>query len=366
MNKISQNEICPLQRQLEYYFSDENLAKDAFFHEKISNSSEGYLPIELFLKCNKVIKMGSIKENIIEAVGKSKILELSKNKEEIRRLQTMPLPELKLLQKKRDKPDTKNGDHDSEEKSKSKQTKKEKQTEMDERNEEEPLETVILTIKCDNDTKVTWKQIFNEFKEENQNLKVVYFRFDQDGKEGNAAIFRVDETLNFKNTLKIGDTTFKITVAEGEEVETFWKKHGTHFELCLNGSKRGRGKKNFKNSQSEVVKLKEPIVLGEETFTELPNIKVRVRKILSLNKDNEVLNKSDHCFIFDLLKVFNKREEKQGDIKQFVICPHKTKSYYRTFFSIYNDDTKDEFSVQKCIEKIKIMNQSSSRGQKRK
>jgi len=362
--------VTPVQKQLEYYFSDENLSKDSFFHEKISTSSGGYLPIDLFLKCNKIVKLGSTKEDIIEAAERSKVLEVNNKKDEIRRLESMPLPELKLLQKKRKAPE--NGDHDSDNEDKSnKKSKSERITDTEEKNNEEPLETLILTIKCENPTKVTWKEVFNKFKDENANLRVVYFRFDPENHEGNAAIFKNEENLTFKDSLTVNDTTFKIWVAEGDEVANFWTKHGTHFELCLNGSKKGKNK-NYKNQfQSNVVNLKEPMTLGDETFTELPKIKVRVRKILSVYKDNEPLKESDHKFMFDLLKVFNKKEEKQGDIKQFVINPHKTKSYYRTFFSVYNDDSRDEFSVQKCIEKIMIMNSNSftkrnNRGGKKK
>ena len=126
--------------------------------------------------------------------------------------------------------------------------------------------------------------------------------------------------------------------------------------------KKGRGKPRVPNNN--VVALKEPIKLGEETFTDLPKIKVRVRSIHGLYKDNEPLKEKDHKFIYDLLQVFNKKEEKAGEIKNIVIAPHKTKSYYRTFFSVYNDDSRDEFSVQKCVEKIQLMNARSSKDKK--
>jgi hypothetical protein len=47
-----------IKKQMEYYLSDENLAKDDFFRDKIeSNKAGGYVALMLFMNCNKVKKM---------------------------------------------------------------------------------------------------------------------------------------------------------------------------------------------------------------------------------------------------------------------------------------------------------------------
>ena len=43
-----------IKGQIEYYLSDKNLETDEFFHKKIKENSDGYIDIDLFLKCNKV------------------------------------------------------------------------------------------------------------------------------------------------------------------------------------------------------------------------------------------------------------------------------------------------------------------------
>jgi len=90
-----------LQQQLEYYFSDENLSKDHFLHEKICNNPDGYIPINIILDFNKVKNRGSTFEDVIQAVNNSSILELSNDNLHIRRLETMKLPDLESLGNKR-------------------------------------------------------------------------------------------------------------------------------------------------------------------------------------------------------------------------------------------------------------------------
>lgn len=47
-----------IQKQVEYYLGDLNLAKDDFFRELIEANSDGYIDISVILKCNKVKKLG--------------------------------------------------------------------------------------------------------------------------------------------------------------------------------------------------------------------------------------------------------------------------------------------------------------------
>ena len=86
--KISAETLNDIKNQMEYYLSDDNLKGDSFFHEKISENKDGYIDLDLFLKCNKVKKAKWTKENIIEGVKLSTEIELSENNNKIRRKST--------------------------------------------------------------------------------------------------------------------------------------------------------------------------------------------------------------------------------------------------------------------------------------
>jgi len=47
-----------LQKQIEFYLSDANLARDKFFREQIQTDKLGWVPVAHFLNCNKIKASG--------------------------------------------------------------------------------------------------------------------------------------------------------------------------------------------------------------------------------------------------------------------------------------------------------------------
>merc|ERR1712032_89977 len=61
--------------QLEHYFSDDNLAQDAFFHDKISEDTDGWLDASYLLGCPRVERMGATETDIEVCAASSPELE---------------------------------------------------------------------------------------------------------------------------------------------------------------------------------------------------------------------------------------------------------------------------------------------------
>ena len=97
MSEIPKEKLNDIKVQMEYYLSDENLKKDSFFHQKISSDPEGYIDLELFLKCNKIKNAGWTKEELKEGIKESSEIELDESTEKVRRKNNKELPELILL-----------------------------------------------------------------------------------------------------------------------------------------------------------------------------------------------------------------------------------------------------------------------------
>ncbi|XP_013187799.2 la-related protein 7 [Amyelois transitella] len=76
-------------KQMEFYFSDANLNKDRFLGELIKK--EPFVPLEIFLKFNKIRSMTQDINDIVKAMKNSTILELSEDKTKVKR-QTPILP----------------------------------------------------------------------------------------------------------------------------------------------------------------------------------------------------------------------------------------------------------------------------------
>lgn len=174
---MSQEEI---RKQLEYYLSDLNLAKDEFFHEQISKSDDGYLGLHLILKCNKIKKLGVHDEKqLAEAVTDSQLLELNETKTSVRRVGQKPLPALqldathkkiKLNNNEGQNVEHHNGDGNEQEKVE---------------NPFNNFEPIIFTLKAPEGVQITWSQI-NEALMKQYNISCPYVRYGKT--EGNFAL----------------------------------------------------------------------------------------------------------------------------------------------------------------------------------
>ena len=84
--------IC---HQIEYYFGDFNLPRDKFLKEQIK-LDEGWVPLEIMIKFNRLNRLTTDFNVIVEALSKSKVelMEISEDKTKIRRSPSKPLPEV--------------------------------------------------------------------------------------------------------------------------------------------------------------------------------------------------------------------------------------------------------------------------------
>ena len=100
------NDTASVKKQVEYYLSDSNLARDKFFREQIQANKEGWVNIGHFLNCNKIKVMKLKSEEIAEACHDSDALDVSTDKLKIRRKDNKALPEASEMRKR----DAKAGD----------------------------------------------------------------------------------------------------------------------------------------------------------------------------------------------------------------------------------------------------------------
>lgn len=73
-----------LREQLEYYFSDANLEKDANFRAEIAKNSERYVSVDYIMNCNRVKQMRVTPEEILSAAGGSLYIEADMTRRAVR------------------------------------------------------------------------------------------------------------------------------------------------------------------------------------------------------------------------------------------------------------------------------------------
>ena len=213
--KLSDEVKNEIKTQVEYYLSDENLKKDAFFHGLISSDANGYLDLDYLLKCNKIKKAGWTKEELIEGIKLSDIVELDNTNNKVRRKDNKPLPELVLLSKKRPKP------------------------EKEEEKEEKEREPIVLMFESEKESTSKWKDVCQAFRDENPDLNVIYSRFkDQLGHI--VVIPDSDDDIKFKDKFSYDEVEYKVKKCEGDDLINFYK-------VKINKEKKKDVKINHKN-----------------------------------------------------------------------------------------------------------------------
>lgn len=78
-------------------------------------------------------------------------------------------------------------------------------------------------------------------------------------------------------------------------------------------------------------------------------MKSKARAILNLKKDGEKLTGNDSEFIKELLDLHAKGADKLRDFDHFEVGEHPEFAKTRCFFVARKDDTKEDFSISKCI-----------------
>ena len=74
-----------------------------------------------------------------------------------------------------------------------------------------------------------------------------------------------------------------------------------------------------------------------------------------------MLKPKDQEFIVDLLKFHRNSEEKLKDMESITTGKPTEFNYSRCFFIVKNNGKKDDFSVQKCIERLEIENKKKNK-----
>lgn len=86
-NSISEK-IC---REVEFYFSDENLMKDMFLLRHIQKNNEGFVSLKLIASFKKVKQICNDRKIIASALLKSEKIEINPSQTKIRRLKSYSL-----------------------------------------------------------------------------------------------------------------------------------------------------------------------------------------------------------------------------------------------------------------------------------
>jgi len=85
---------------------------------------------------------------------------------------------------------------------------------------------------------------------------------------------------------------------------------------------------------------------------DINKVKSKSRAILNSYKDDEKLKKADEEFIEAIFKFHENYKTKSKDFDHFIVGVHPEFNKTRCFFIVRKDESKEDFSVSKCIMKL--------------
>ena len=322
-----------IKNQIEYYLSDKNLSKDEFFHKLIKNSENGFVDINIFLKCNAIKKNNYTKNDIIEAIKLSNELELDETLTKIKRKNNI-LPELELLLRKKKKKEKI-------------EEKKEEKKEIIQKQNNNNIKPSLYSINSDKPNKFHIKDLIKEFKYENPSIEILYSRY-----VNNKDYICFDDsnlTEKINPNFDLNDINFIVTKIEDEdEIKKFWDSSLILYNNHLKFNERKQNKKNNNNIKFLIHKVK----LGNEMYNKIKDIKNKIKMIRNEYKNNEKILGNDGDILYDLLRFHHNFKEKIKDFEYFTIGNSKGYKYLKCFYIVKTNGEKIDFSINKCLDNL--------------
>merc|ERR1719313_606293 len=308
-----------IRKQVEYYFSDMNLVRDKFFHDKISSDKEGWLDAKLILSCNKIKAMNIEASDIVSALGEAALeTKTDDTSTWVRRTQPLPkLDEKAMLPRHNEK--KKATAHDG---------------------------GVIIRV-SEIPEEITWAPIKNRLREiMPEGVKVMFATNVTEKNECTVLFGPFDNDIEFCEKLKldVDGTALKVDIAHGALLQESIKLLPKHIQK----RRETQGKVRQKQRQK-------PVVLAGQKFPNVATVRAKVKEIIMARKDGQALveGSPDTALIKAVIAYHPKGEEKtKGMVSLEVNTSGHTSAQgkaSRCFFMVKADGEKEDISMVKCF-----------------
>lgn len=335
--------------QVEYYFSDVNLKRDSFFQKEMEKD-DGFISVEVLLKCNKLKKLTQDSEVLVSSLAGSELI-ISDDKKKVKRKTAPPaLDDDVAKRSKREPRGSKGGDVDGEALKKAIAEKAQK------------------ACKDRSVFKLTglpkglgWTEIKDAVKGAAELPGKIFIEHEQGATEAHVSCF-VDEGTAEKleaaadKGMSINETKFTMTKIEDEAalqeywVAQFTKNPPKELERELKKAKNKRGKDDNPNKKRRA--QSGPVTIAGAVYTSKDEAKTKAMEIAKRNPDSEleVLAGADREFAAAVLDFHPNASEKKKNLKDIAVGTNPDYPTTRCFFAVQEDGTKVDFSYIKCID----------------
>merc|ERR1719460_1127138 len=314
-------DLAAIKKQIEYYFSDQNLKGDKFFHEKISAEPDGWLEMKLIQSCNKIKVMGVPDDVLLDALKESNLE--TKSGEEgnfVRRTTPPPALDEKLAASKRVKP------------------------------ADAHIGGVLLKF-SEIPEEVGWIPIKEAVKAKIPETARVMFATTVTEKGTSVMVL-----TPFDGDLDLVDTM--VIEVEGQKIK-FAVVYGEELRECLKELPKHIVKRREAAAKTRQKAKQKPVQLANQKFANIATVKAKVKEIITARKDGQVLieGSPDTALVFAVFAHHPRADEKLKNVKGIKVdssehdADEKGKKS-RCFHLMKEDGTTEDISVIKCLAEL--------------
>jgi hypothetical protein len=325
--KAKTPDLAAIKKQIEYYFSDQNLKGDKFFHEKISADPDGWLEMKLIQSCNKIKAFGVPDDVLLESLKESNLeTKCVEGANFVRRTTPPPALDEKLAASKRVKPD------DAQKKATA------------------HIGGVVMKF-SEIPEDLNWIPIKEAVKAKMPENARVMFATTVSEKGTSVMVltpFDGDLDLVESMVIEVDGQKIKFAVVYGEELRECLKDLPKHIIKRREAAAKTRQKAKQK-----------PVQLANQKFANIATVKAKVKEIITARKDGQVLieGSPDTALVYAVFAHHPRADEKLKSVKGIKVdtsshdADEKGKKS-RCFHLMKEDGTFEDISVIKCLSEL--------------
>jgi len=327
-------------KQVDYYFSDVNLKRDRFFQKEIAKDPEGFISMDLLMRCNKLKQLTQDAAAVADAVGGSAVVALSEDRTKIRKVAAVPPLDPDVAEQQKNRASSKGGT-----------SAEELAALISEKAAAACKERLVYKLTglppgC------AWTDIKDSLKEVIQTQGRMHVSH-QDGSaeahitafaEGNLEAWTAAAAMGDK--LKVHDTVIQMQPLETDDAKlAFWTTEFTNHPPVMD---RKVSKKETKQSPKKR-KAATTVTVCDVEY-DYNALKTRVLEISKAHTEEyEELQGDEKAFMSAVFEFHPRAAEKRGEMSGVGVGVNPEFPDTRCFFLV-QADKKEDFSYKKCID----------------
>lgn len=329
---MNDNELYDkIKKQIEYYLSDENLKDDKFFNSTIRDSVEGYIPLQIFLNCNKIKKMNINIEKLQKSIETSDKLLLSTDKSKVKRNSSV-LPELRS---------------------------KELLLTLDNNKQHSNPDLIVVFVPYVITFQITPEIFFKarDFEKKVSKLFLMEVPYVKISKKLGVVVFNqkvvdleaIQDLLDKEIVIEKENIIFqKLSL---EDTSKWFKNNRPYLENAL---KMKYDYSIFRDNndlapQEEIDDNFGPVDLKIRSFKDFRDLKSFLKGLISRTRNNDLLEDNDCQILKVVLNSHVKAAEKLALFKGVTVNANPQYPSTRCFFIVRTDGSSEDFSYHKCL-----------------